>query len=54
MSFFGERGPIRRKSQVVPTVIAALMLLAVAVGPASATQRPASGIATTTGRGTSA
>jgi hypothetical protein len=38
MSLLGERGSIRRRSQVVPSVIAALMLLAVAVGPASAKQ----------------
>jgi hypothetical protein len=36
MSLLGEGGSIRRRSQVVPTVIAALLLLALAVGPASA------------------
>ena len=40
MSLLGERGSIRRRSQVVPTAIAALMLLAVTVGPA---HKPASG-----------
>ena len=38
MSLLAERGSIRRRSRVVPTVIAALLLLAVAVGPASAKQ----------------
>ena len=38
MSLLGERSSIRRRSQVVPSVIAALMLLAVAVGPVSAKQ----------------
>ncbi len=54
MSLLVERGRMRRRSQVVPAVIAALMLVAVAAGPASARDRPASGIATTTGMGTSA
>ena len=36
MSLLVERGRMRRRSQVVPAVIAALMLVAVAAGPASA------------------
>ena len=35
-SLLGARGPIRRKAQPLTTVVAVLILLAVAVGPASA------------------